>query len=122
MFGISAETFDRLLEEVDRFVTLDRSRDAGPTTQRLVRALDAYPGLTYPVGTTVAFDVQSPPLQHALFAVLPQAVVVIPIAFRGIHSMWPKCPKGNLRINPGLVEVVISPPMPGETTLLPRRR
>ncbi len=122
MFGVSAETFDRLLEEVDRFVTLDRSRDAGPTTQRLVRALDRYPGLTYPVGTTVAFDIQSPPLQHALFAVLPQDVVIVPLAFRGIHSLWPKCPKGNLRINPGLVEVVVSPPMPGETTLLPRRR
>ncbi|OGG55705.1 MAG: hypothetical protein A3F84_16595 [Candidatus Handelsmanbacteria bacterium RIFCSPLOWO2_12_FULL_64_10] len=122
MFGVSAETFDRLLEEVDRFVTLDRSRDAGPTTQRLVQALDRYPGLTYPVGTTVAFDIQSPPLQHALFAVLPQDVVIVPLAFRGIHSLWPKCPKGNLRINPGLVEVVVSPPMPGETTLLPRRR
>lgn len=122
MFGVSAEQFDRLLEEVDGFVTLERSRDAGPTTQRLVQALDQYPGLTYPAGTTVAFDIQSPPLQHALFAVLPQDVVIVPLAFRGIHSLWPKCPRGNLRINPGLVEVVVSPPMPGETTLLPRRR
>ena len=122
MFGVSADRFDGLLEEVDGYVTLDRSRDAGPTTQRLIQALDAYPGLTYPVGTTVAFDVQSPPLQHALFAVLPQDVVIIPIALRGIHALWPKCPKGNLRISPGRVEVVVSAPMPGETTLLPRRR
>ena len=122
MFGVSAEEFDRLLEEVDGFVTLERSRDAGPTTQRLVQALDQYPGLTYPVGTTVAFDIQSPPLQHALFAVLPQDVVIIPLALRGLHALWPKCPKGNLRINSGLVEVLVSPPMPGETTLLPRRR
>ena len=122
MFGVSAERFDRLLEEVDGFVMTERSREAGPTTQRLVQAMEDYPGLIYPAGTIGAFDVQSPPLQHALFAVLPQDVVIIPIALRGIHSLWPKCPKGNLHINPGLVEVVVSPPMPGETTLLPRRR
>ena len=122
MFGVSAKTFDHLLEEVDGYVTLERSKDAAPTTQRFVRALEEQPGLTYPAGTIAAFDVQSPPLQHALFALLPQDVVIIPIALRGIHSLWPKCPKGNLHINPGLVEVVVSPPMPGETTLLPRRR
>ncbi len=122
MFGVSAKTFDRLLEDVDGYVTLERTKDTDPTTQRLVQALEERPGLTYPAGTTVAFDVQSPPLQHALFALLPQDVVIIPFALRGIHSLWPKCPKGNLNVNPGLIEVVVSPPMPGETTLLPRRR
>lgn len=122
MFGMSAERFDGLLADVDGYVTLERSRDAIPTTQRLVQALGERPGLTYPAGTIAAFGLQSPPLQHALFALLPHDVVVIPLAFRGIHSCWPKCPKGNLHINPGLVEVVVSPPMPGETTLLPRRR
>ena len=46
----------------------------------------------------------------------------MPIACRGIHSLWPNCPRRNLRVNPGLVEVVVSPPMLGETTLLPRKR
>ena len=61
-------------------------------------------------------------MQHALLAYLPDDVVIIPIAMRGIHSLWPKCPKGNACINSGVVDVVISPPMLGETTLLPRRR
>ena len=46
----------------------------------------------------------------------------MPIALRGIHSLWPKCPKGNVRVGPGTVEAIISPPMLGETTLLPRKR
>ena len=50
------------------------------------------------------------------------ASAMIPIALRGSHALWPKCPKGNLHLNPGLVEVVISPPILGHTTLLPRRR
>jgi len=122
MFSVSKETFDRLLEEVDGYVLLERSGDTGHTIQRLVQALEERPAVAYPTATTVAFDVQSPPLQHALFASLPQDVVMIPLALRGVHSLWPKCPRGNLHINPGLVEVVVSPPILGETTLLPRRR
>ncbi|MCY3762290.1 MAG: hypothetical protein OXH50_13650, partial [Gemmatimonadetes bacterium] len=53
---------------------------------------------------------------------LPQDLVIVPLAFRGIHQVWPKCPRGNLDINPGRVEAVVSPPMLGETTLLPRKR
>jgi hypothetical protein len=41
---------------------------------------------------------------------------------RGIHQLWPKCPAGNSNIRPGSVEVIVSPPIPGETTLLPRKR
>jgi len=121
-FGISADTFDRLMEEVDGYVMLERSGATGHTTPRIARALEERPGIVYPMATTAAFDNQCFPLQHAMFAHLPQDVVMIPVAFRGIHSLWPKCPKGNIRINPGVVEVVISPPMLGETTLLPRRR
>ena len=76
----------------------------------------------YGGGTTSAFDLQVLPMQHALFAHLPQDVVFVPVAFRGIHSLWPKCPRGNVNLRPGHVEVYVSPPVPGETTLLPRRR
>lgn len=125
MFGISAETFDRLLEEVDGYVIADRSVDARNTRnaiQRFAKILAKRPGVLYPALTTSAFPTQSLPLQHALFAILPQDVVLIPVALRGSHSLWPKCPRGNLRISPGLVEVMIAPPMLGEMTLLPRRR
>ena len=61
-------------------------------------------------------------MQHALYAHLPPDVIIVPLVFRGIHSLWPKCPRGNLDIGSGRVEVVVCPPMPGETTLLPRKR
>ena len=122
MFGVSAPVFDRLLEEVDGYVIADRAGDTKNAIQRFARILARRPGVIYPALTTAAFATQSPPLQHALFALLPQDVVIIPIAIRGSHSLWPKCPRGNLRINPGLVEVVVAPPMLGETILLPRRR
>ena len=122
LIGVDPDLADRLLEEVDGYVIMDRSRDAGNPIQRFVRLLEKRPGIVYGAGTTAAFGLQVLPIQHALFANLPQDVVLIPVAFRGIHSLWPKCPKGNLDINPGLVEVVVSPPMLGETTLLPRKR
>ena len=78
--------------------------------------------MIYGAGTTSAFELQCLPMQHALFAYLPPDVVVIPLAFRGVHALWPKCPKGNTSINPGLVEAVVSPPMLGAITLLPRKR
>ena len=61
-------------------------------------------------------------MQHALFAYLPPDVIIVPLAFRGLHSLWPKCPRGNLDIGSGRVEVVVCPPMLGETTLLPHKR
>ena len=121
-FGMSSEAFDRLMEEVDGYVMLERSGATGHTTPRLASALEERPGIIYPTATTAAFSCQSFPLQHAMFAHLPQDVVIVPMAFRGIHSIWPKCPARNRDINPGLVEVFVSPPMLGETTLLPRRR
>ena len=122
MFGVSSATFDRMFVDLDGYITIDHSERAGPTAQRVVKALDERPGLIYPMATTGAFPEQSFPLQHGLFAQLPQDVVIIPMAYRGAHGIWPKCPRGNLNINPGLVEVVVAPPMLGETTLLPRRR
>ena len=61
-------------------------------------------------------------MQHGLFSLLRSDLVLIPLAFRGIHSLWPKCPKGNKDINSGCVEVVISPPILGASTLLPPKR
>ncbi len=122
MFGVSAHEFDHLLETVDGYVIADRTGDARNAIQRFAKVLEERPGVLYPALTTAAFDIQSPPLQHVLFALLPQDVVIIPMAIRGSHSLWPKCPKGNLHLNPGLAEVVVAPPMLGETTLLPRRR
>lgn len=122
MFGVSSKKFDRLFEELDGYVTRERLEGTGPTALRLVEALKKRPGVIYPMATVGAFDVQLFPLQHAMFAQLPQDVIIIPIAFRGAHALWPKCPKGNLQINSGLVEAVVAPPMLGETTLLPKRR
>ena len=122
LFGVSEVEFDRLLEDVDGYVVLPRTGDTNNATQRFASLLDHRPGIIYPAGTTAAFDVQSIPLQHGLFSKIPSDVVLIPMAFRGIHSIWPKCPRRNIRINPGIVEVIVAPPMPGETTLFPKRR
>ncbi len=122
MFGVSSETFDWMLEEVDGYVTRERVGGTGSTAMRVVAALGKRPGIIYPMGTTPAFGIQLFPLQHGMFAQLPHDVVIVPIVFRGAHSLWPKCPKGNLNINPGVVEAVVAPPMLGETTLLPKRR
>ncbi len=122
LIGVSPEEADRLLEEVDGYVILEHSQDTGNPTQRFAKLLEKRPGVVYGAGTTAAFELQCLPIQHALFAQLPQDIVIIPLAFRGVHALWPKCPRGNLNIHPGLVEVVVSPPMLGETTLLPRKR
>jgi hypothetical protein len=122
MFGTSSENFDRLLDEVDNYITLERAAANRHTTNMIADALEDRPGLVYPMATTAAFAGQVFPPQHALFAMLPEDMVVIPVALRGIHSLWPKCPKGNFQINPGVVEAVVMPPLLGETTLLPKRR
>ena len=79
-------------------------------------------GSANPFGTTAAFELQIMPMQHLLFAYLPEDIVIVPMAFRGIHSLWPKSPRGNMNVGSGVVEVYVSPPMLGETTLLPRKR
>ena len=122
LFGVSEQEFDRLLEDIDGYVVLPRSGDTGNATQRFADQLDQRPGIIYPAATVAAFGTQSIPLQHGLFSKIPPDVVIIPMAFRGIHSIWPKSPRRNIQINPGVVEVVISPPMSGETTLFPKRR
>ena len=122
LIGVRPEMADQLLEEVDGYVIADRSRDAANPIQRFAKLLEERPGVIYGAGTTAAFGLQCLPIQHALFAHLPPDIVIIPLAFRGIHSLWPKCPKGNMDIYPGVVEVVVAPPMLGATTLLPRKR
>jgi hypothetical protein len=122
LIGIDAARADRLLEEVDGYVILEHSQDTGNPTQRFAKLLEKRPGVVYGAGTTAAFALQCLPMQHGLFAQLPHDLIIIPMAFRGIHALWPKCPKGNLDLSPGLVEVMVSPPMLGETTLLPRKR
>ena len=122
LIGLSPEVADRMLEEIDGHILMQRSRDTGNPTQNFARLLEKRPGVVYGAGTTSSFDLQCLPMQHGLFAQLPTDVIIVPLAFRGIHALWPKCPKGNLHINPGQVEVVVCPPMPGETTLLPRKR
>ena len=121
LLGLTPERADELLEEVDGVVVLQRSGESNPT-RRFAQVLEQRPGVVYGGGTTAAFELQCLPIQHALFAHLSPEIIIVPMAFRGIHSLWPKCPKGNLQINPGRAEVVVSPPMLGETTLLPRKR
>jgi 1-acyl-sn-glycerol-3-phosphate acyltransferase len=123
LIGVSPELADRLFEEVDGYVILSRqSQDTSSPTRRFAKVLEERPGIVYGAGTTSAFELQVLPMQHALFAHLPQDIVLIPMAFRGSHAIWPKSPKGNMNLNPGLVEVMVCPPMLGETTLLPRKR
>ncbi len=122
MFGTSSSRFDQLLQDVDEYITLERAAATKHTTTMVVEALEERPGVVYPMATTAAFPGQIFPLQHALFAQLPEDVVIIPIGLRGVHSLWPKCPNGNFYISPGIVEAVILPPMLGETTLMPKRR
>lgn len=122
LIGVDSKTADRLLEEIDGYVILDRADESAAPTARFAKVLDDRPGVVYGAGTTSAYDLQVLPMQHALFAYLPADIVLVPIAMRGIHQLWPKCPAGNTNIRPGTVEVIISPPIPGETTLLPRKR
>ena len=122
LIGFSTEEVDEMLEKVDGHVILSRSADTGNPTRRFAKLLEERPGVVYGEGTTAAFEHQCLPMQHALFAHLPPDVIIVPLVFRGIHSLWPKCPRGNLDIGSGQVEVVVCPPMLGETTLLPRKR
>jgi hypothetical protein len=121
LIGLSPGEIDRLQEEVDGYVILGQD-DTGSPIKRFAQILNERPGVVYGGGTTSSFDLQVLPMQHALFAHLPQDTVFIPVAFRGIHSLWPKSPRGNLDVSPGRVDVYVSPPVPGETTLLPRKR
>ena len=121
LIGLSPAEIDRVQEEVDGYVILGQD-DTGSPIKRFAQILNDRPGVVYGGGTTSAFDLQVLPMQHALFAHLPQDTVFIPVAFRGIHSLWPKSPRNNLDVSPGCVDVFISPPIPGETTLLPRKR
>ena len=120
--GFTPEEVDRMMEEADGHVVMSRSADTGSPTRRFAKLLDERPGVVYPAGTTSSYALQCLPMQHGLFAHLPPDLVLIPLAFRGIHSLWPKCPKGNLHICPGRVEVIVGPPILGQTTLLPRKR
>jgi hypothetical protein len=122
LLGVNADEADRFLVEVDGHVLMQRTKDSGNPTQTFAKKLQERPGVVYGAGTTAAHELQCFPMQHGLFAQLPPDLVIIPMVFRGIHALWPKCPKGNLHINPGRVEAVVCPPMLGETTLLPRRR
>ncbi|MFC1526827.1 hypothetical protein ACFL6X_08475, partial [Candidatus Latescibacterota bacterium] len=122
LIGVDSKRADELMAQIDGYVIMDRSDDTSRPTADFAHTLENRPGVVYGAGTTSAFDLQVLPMQHALFAYLPQDIVLVPIACRGIHSLWPNCPRGNLHINPGIVEVVVSPPMLGETTLLPRKR
>ncbi|MEE3258747.1 MAG: hypothetical protein VX293_06020 [Candidatus Latescibacterota bacterium] len=122
LIGFSTEEVDKMLEEVDGHVIMTRSADTGSPTRRFAKLLEERPGVVYGEGTTASYEHQCLPMQHALFAHLPPDVIIVPLAFRGIHSLWPKCPRGNLDIGSGRVEVIICPPMPAETTLLPRKR
>ena len=122
LIGFTTEEVDHMMEAVDGHVIMTRSADARNPTRRFAKLLAERPGIVYGEGTTAAFEHQCLPMQHALFAYLPPDVIIVPLALRGIHSLWPKCPRGNLDIGSGRVEVVVCPPMLGETTLLPRKR
>ena len=120
--GFSPEEVDKIMEEVHGHVVMSRASDTQNPTKRFLGLLEKRPGVIFPSGTTSAYSLQCLPMQHGLFSLLRSDLVLIPLAFRGIHSLWPKCPKGNKDINSGSVEVVVSPPMLGASTLLPPKR
>ena len=122
LIGFSTQEVDKMLQDVDGHVIMTRSADTGSPTRRFAKLLEQRPGVVYGEGTTASYELQCLPMQHALYAHLPPDVIIVPLVFRGCHSLWPKCPRGNLDIGSGRVEVVVCPPMPGETTLLPRKR
>ena len=110
------------MEEVHGHVVMSRSSDTKNPTKKFLGLLEKRPGVIFPSGTTSAYSLQCLPMQHGLFSLLRSDLILIPLAFRGIHSLWPKCPKGNKNINSGTVEVVVSPPILGDSTLLPPKR
>ena len=122
LIGFSPEEVEEMQVKIDGGVILSRSADTGNPTRRFAKVLEERSGIVYGEGTTAAFENQCLPMQHLFFAYLPPDVVIVPLVFRGVHSMWPKCPRGNLDIGSGRVEVVVCPPMLAETTLLPRKR
>ena len=122
LIGFSPEEVEEMQVKIDGGVILSRSADTGNPTRQFAKVLEERPGIVYGEGTTAAFESQCLPMQHLFFAYLPPDVVIVPLVFRGVHSMWPKCPRGNLDIGSGQVEVVVCPPMLAETTLLPRKR
>lgn len=120
--GFSPEEVDQIMEEVHGHVVMSRSSDTQNPTKKFLKLLEKRPGVIFPSGTTSAYSLQCLPMQHGLFSLLRSDLILIPLAFRGIHSLWPKCPKGNKNINSGTVEVVVSPPILGASTLLPPKR
>ena len=79
-------------------------------------------GTTLIDAEVIPLDDAEEKLGAARYADLLEELELVEVAGRGIHQLWPKCPKGNLDISPGRVEAYVSPPMLGETTLLPKRR
>ena len=121
LFGVSPDVYDEMLETLDGYILRERPTGTPHAVASILQAMSERPGLIYPMGTTASFSAQLFPLQRGLFAQLPPNVVIIPVAFRGSHALWPRCPKGNRQINPGVIEAVLLPPMMGETTLMPKR-
>ena len=122
IFGMTSSRFDNLMEEVDGYAFLRGDGGGGGVMAKVAAIMENRPALIYPQATTAAFANQCFPLQHAVFAQMPENAAMVAVGLRGVHSLWPKCPRGNLRINPGVAEVAFAPPIPGDTALLPRRR
>ena len=119
-FGIPGDKFDHLLETIDKHIIID-SHSQKSITEAIKQSLDRGPVVIYPMGTATTFATHLFPLQHALFAHIPYNTLLIPMALRGAHSIWPKCPKGNLNIRPGEVEVFFGQPFHAENILFPKQ-
>ena len=95
MFGLSGETFDRYQKEVDGYVMLDRSGPGRHTTRDMTAAMETRPGVIYAMGTTSAFDLQSLPLQHGMFALIPPNAVIVSAGLPGIYGSGRGVPWGT---------------------------
>ena len=131
LIGFTTEEVDHIMEAVDGHVIMTRSADTKNPTRRFAELLAQRPGIVYGEGTTA-------PLSISAFLIRNQrahaARALCLSAARRDHravglsrpalavAQMSRIIRGNLNIGSGRVEVMVCPPMLGETTLLPRKR
>lgn len=120
ILGMHSQQYDHIAEEIDKHIIIDSNSNKS-IAKSIQNALDKGPVAIYPKGTTATFSTHCFPLQYNLFANIPYDTILIPMAFRGVHSLWPKCPKGNLNICQGKIEIFFGKPLYAENIFFPRQ-
>ena len=116
--GFTPEEVDRMMEEADGHVVMSRSADTG-SPAALCQVARRAPRRSLSAGATSSYTLQCLPMLYGLFALPPDLVLIRwPFAVSLSGPTHPQRP----HIRPGRVEVVVGPPILGQTTLLPRKR